>query len=502
MYVDSVAWSGTEAAVTAIAPDATVSRARHVRRRAADRGEQRRQHRWPSSCCSSPPSRCSSRCWSSPTPSRSCSPSAAATSPCSAASAPPAASCCGSIRAESLALGLVASTLGLRRRHARRHRRSSALVDARWPERRHGRAVGPSLPWYAGALVVGLLVTVVAAWLPTRRARPHRARWPRCAPRPTPTSARAPAGSASPLGVAGRRGRQRAARGLDRRPGRRRRWSPAASPRSPACCCSARCWCPALIRLAAGAGGRSSGRRPGSRPATPCATRGGPPPPPRRSLVGVTLTTAVADRARQLARRRRRGDGRVSTRWTPRSPRTDAPLRPDLVDDVRRHRRRRPQRRASTAPPAGSPVLGDVTVLGGRRRRRARAATARRRPEPGEVLAARTTLATATCRTASTRSPSAPAPSGCACVGGEGWGEAALVAPGDARRARRPDPPPGRCGCGPPATPTPTTSAATSRRWPARRAPTLDNGLRPARTSTSSSTSSPAPWSACSASPS
>ena len=72
------------------------------------------------------------------------------------------------IRAEALVLGLVATTLGLVA-GTLAGRGLVALVRSRWPESRLGEASVP-LSWYAGALVVGVLVTLVASWLPTRAA--------------------------------------------------------------------------------------------------------------------------------------------------------------------------------------------------------------------------------------------------------------------------------------------------------------------------------------------
>ncbi|MDO9455546.1 ABC transporter permease [Nocardioides sp.] len=73
-----------------------------------------------------------------------------------------------SIRAEALALGLVATAVGLVV-GAVGGRALVAVVSSRWPESRLGEAsVSPA--WYAGGLVVGLLVTLVASWLPTRSA--------------------------------------------------------------------------------------------------------------------------------------------------------------------------------------------------------------------------------------------------------------------------------------------------------------------------------------------
>ncbi|MFB9311453.1 ABC transporter permease [Nocardioides plantarum] len=72
-----------------------------------------------------------------------------------------------SVRAEALVLGAVASVVGLAVGTGA-GLGLVALVDARFPDAGLGRAsVSPA--WYAGAAVTGLLVTLVASWLPTRR---------------------------------------------------------------------------------------------------------------------------------------------------------------------------------------------------------------------------------------------------------------------------------------------------------------------------------------------
>ncbi|WP_139979221.1 FtsX-like permease family protein [Nocardioides litoris] len=73
-----------------------------------------------------------------------------------------------SVRAEALALGVAATVVGLLAGTVVA-RVAAAVVAGRWPQARLGEAtVSPA--WYAGALVVGVLVTLVASWLPTRSA--------------------------------------------------------------------------------------------------------------------------------------------------------------------------------------------------------------------------------------------------------------------------------------------------------------------------------------------
>jgi putative ABC transport system permease protein len=72
-----------------------------------------------------------------------------------------------SVRVEALVLGAVATLAGLAVGTVL-SRGLVALVDDRFPDAGLGRAsVSPT--WYAGAAVTGLLVTLVASWLPTRR---------------------------------------------------------------------------------------------------------------------------------------------------------------------------------------------------------------------------------------------------------------------------------------------------------------------------------------------
>ncbi len=72
-----------------------------------------------------------------------------------------------SVRVESLAIGVLAAVLGVGTGLAAGHG-IVALVRAQWPGARLGEAsVGPL--WLGAAAAVGLVVTLVAAWLPTRR---------------------------------------------------------------------------------------------------------------------------------------------------------------------------------------------------------------------------------------------------------------------------------------------------------------------------------------------
>ncbi|MBM7518073.1 ABC transporter permease [Nocardioides nitrophenolicus] len=73
-----------------------------------------------------------------------------------------------SVRLESLALGVLAAVIGVLTGLGAGHG-LVALVRAQWPQTRLGEAhVTPA--WLAGAAVVAIAVTLVAAWLPTRRA--------------------------------------------------------------------------------------------------------------------------------------------------------------------------------------------------------------------------------------------------------------------------------------------------------------------------------------------
>jgi putative ABC transport system permease protein len=73
-----------------------------------------------------------------------------------------------SIRAEALAIGVGSSLLALLVGTALGHG-VVALISDLWPESRLGdAAVAPK--WYAAGLAVGVAVTLVASWLPTRRA--------------------------------------------------------------------------------------------------------------------------------------------------------------------------------------------------------------------------------------------------------------------------------------------------------------------------------------------
>lgn len=72
-----------------------------------------------------------------------------------------------SVRVEALVLGLVSSVLGVAAGTAAGWG-LVAFVNDRFPDARLGEAsVSPG--WYAGAVATGLLVTLVASWLPTRR---------------------------------------------------------------------------------------------------------------------------------------------------------------------------------------------------------------------------------------------------------------------------------------------------------------------------------------------
>lgn len=73
-----------------------------------------------------------------------------------------------SIRLEALMLGLVSSTLGLVAGTGL-GLGVVALIRHQWPGARMGN-VAFSPTWFVGAFVLGTLVTLVAAWLPTRRA--------------------------------------------------------------------------------------------------------------------------------------------------------------------------------------------------------------------------------------------------------------------------------------------------------------------------------------------
>ncbi|HET9423388.1 MAG TPA: ABC transporter permease [Nocardioides sp.] len=72
-----------------------------------------------------------------------------------------------SIRLEALGIGVGASVVALLVGTALGHG-VVALVNGLWPEARLGDASVSPL-WYAGGLAVGVSVTLVAAWLPTRR---------------------------------------------------------------------------------------------------------------------------------------------------------------------------------------------------------------------------------------------------------------------------------------------------------------------------------------------
>ncbi|GAA1511272.1 FtsX-like permease family protein [Nocardioides humi] len=73
-----------------------------------------------------------------------------------------------SVRLESLALGVLAAALGVLAGLGAGHG-LVALIHAQWPQARLGDVdVAPA--WIAGAAVVAIVVTLVAAWLPTRRA--------------------------------------------------------------------------------------------------------------------------------------------------------------------------------------------------------------------------------------------------------------------------------------------------------------------------------------------
>lgn len=72
-----------------------------------------------------------------------------------------------SVRVEAIALGIVSAALGLLVGTGLGYG-LVALAKGALPSGSMAFPV-PSLRWYAGALVVGVLVTVVAAWLPTRR---------------------------------------------------------------------------------------------------------------------------------------------------------------------------------------------------------------------------------------------------------------------------------------------------------------------------------------------
>lgn len=72
-----------------------------------------------------------------------------------------------SVRVEAVALGLVSATLGLVAGTGLGYG-LVALAKGALPSGSMAFPV-PSLRWYAGALVTGLLVTVIAAWLPIRR---------------------------------------------------------------------------------------------------------------------------------------------------------------------------------------------------------------------------------------------------------------------------------------------------------------------------------------------
>ncbi|TQK73228.1 ABC transporter permease [Nocardioides sp. SLBN-35] len=73
-----------------------------------------------------------------------------------------------SVRLESLALGVLAAVIGVGAGLGAGHG-LVALVRAQWPGTRLGDA-NVTLSWLAGSAAVAVLVTLVAAWLPTRRA--------------------------------------------------------------------------------------------------------------------------------------------------------------------------------------------------------------------------------------------------------------------------------------------------------------------------------------------
>lgn len=73
-----------------------------------------------------------------------------------------------SVRLESLALGVLSAVVGVLAGLGAGHG-LVALVRSQWPQARLGEAeVAPG--WLAGAAAVAVVVTLVAAWLPTRRA--------------------------------------------------------------------------------------------------------------------------------------------------------------------------------------------------------------------------------------------------------------------------------------------------------------------------------------------
>ena len=145
-----------------------------------------------------------------------------------------------SIRAEALVLGVGSSLIGLAVGTGLGYG-LVALVDGRVARAAAWATSTSRLLWYAGGLAVGLLVTMVAAWLPTRRAVRVS---PLAALRPdTGVDVRTGAGRLRiALGVA--------AVAVGVAPARRCRsreqpvvMVPAGSARSPACCCSARSSC-------------------------------------------------------------------------------------------------------------------------------------------------------------------------------------------------------------------------------------------------------------------
>jgi putative ABC transport system permease protein len=73
-----------------------------------------------------------------------------------------------SVRLESLALGLLAAVIGVLTGLGAGHG-LVALVRAQWPEVRLGEP-HVTAAWLAGSAAVAVVVTLVAAWLPTRRA--------------------------------------------------------------------------------------------------------------------------------------------------------------------------------------------------------------------------------------------------------------------------------------------------------------------------------------------
>lgn len=73
-----------------------------------------------------------------------------------------------SVRLESFALGVLSAVIGVLAGLGAGHG-LVALIRSRWPQARLGEAhIAPA--WLAGAAAVAIVVTLVAAWLPTRRA--------------------------------------------------------------------------------------------------------------------------------------------------------------------------------------------------------------------------------------------------------------------------------------------------------------------------------------------